>query len=146
MLMIVLELAMMIIPGLDYRFGWSVLPLSMQVICFGLLTAAGLLVVRVLTTNTYAAADVRVQTERGHQVVTQGPYRYVRHPMYVGVILFGVLLSPALGSWWGLIPGGIFALLFVYRTAYEDRKLIRELPGYADYAQQTRYRLLPGIW
>jgi protein-S-isoprenylcysteine O-methyltransferase Ste14 len=96
--------------------------------------------------NTYASAVVRVQQDRGHRVVSQGPYRYVRHPMYVGVILMGLAIPPALGSWWALAPGLAIAVTFVLRTAQEDAVLQRELPGYAEYAQQVRYRLLPGVW
>jgi len=89
---------------------------------------------------------VRIQTERGHTVVSGGPYRFVRHPAYLGVILL-VLSSPImLGSSWALIPGVICAVLMIVRTALEDKTLQAELPGYVDYTQQTRYRLLPGVW
>jgi protein-S-isoprenylcysteine O-methyltransferase Ste14 len=88
----------------------------------------------------------RIQEDRNHRVVAKGPYRIVRHPMYAGVIL-GVLGLPlALGSWWALIPAGLLSGLFVVRTALEDQMLLRQLPGYAEYAQRTRHRLLPGIW
>jgi protein-S-isoprenylcysteine O-methyltransferase Ste14 len=79
-------------------------------------------------------------------VVTTGPYRYVRHPMYVGVILAFLSLPLALGSLWALVPGATCAALFVMRTALEDRTLLDKLPGYREYAERVRYRLIPGIW
>jgi protein-S-isoprenylcysteine O-methyltransferase Ste14 len=89
---------------------------------------------------------VRIQEDRGHQVVTGGPYRYVRHPMYVGIILLFPCMALFLGSWWALVPASLIAILMVIRTALEDRTLRAELPGYAEYAQRVRYRLLPGVW
>ena len=89
---------------------------------------------------------VRIQKERGHHVVTGGPYRFVRHPGYVGTILFEVSVSIMLGSFWALAIGGLNALLFIIRTALEDRTLHTELDGYPDYAQQVSHRLLPGVW
>jgi protein-S-isoprenylcysteine O-methyltransferase Ste14 len=99
-----------------------------------------------MSVNTYLSTIVRVQTERGHHVVTAGPYRYVRHPMYVGTILFGLCIPLFLGSWYALLPGALMGIGYVIRTALEDRTLQAELPGYADYAAQVRYRLLPGVW
>ncbi len=96
--------------------------------------------------NAFLVTTVRIQEERGHRVVTNGPYRFLRHPTYVGAILFtwgGPLL---LGSWWALIPGTIAVIAFVVRTYLEDRTLQAELPGYQEYTQQVRYRLLPGVW
>ena len=78
--------------------------------------------------------------------MTTGAYRYMRHPMYAGTILMGIAIPLALGSWWALVPGLLLALTFVGRTVQEDRALRQGLPGYAEYAQQVRYRLVPGIW
>jgi protein-S-isoprenylcysteine O-methyltransferase Ste14 len=89
---------------------------------------------------------VRIQKERGHAVATGGPYRFVRHPSYVGGILFELAAPILLGSWWALIPGMLNAILFVVRTALEDKTLQAELDGYQDYAARVRYRLLPGVW
>jgi protein-S-isoprenylcysteine O-methyltransferase Ste14 len=89
---------------------------------------------------------VRIQEDRGHQVVTGGPYRYVRHPMYVGIILLFPCMALFLGSWWAWVPAMLIAMLMVIRAALEDRTLQAELPGYAEYARQVRYRLLPGVW
>ncbi len=99
-----------------------------------------------MTSNAYFAEGVRIQSERGHTVSTAGPYRYVRHPGYIGSMLIVLGTPLLLGSWWALILGGLAALLLVVRTALEDRTLQAELPGYTEYAQQTRYRLLPGVW
>ena len=99
------------------------------------------LVVWATGTNAFFSQVVRIQTERGHTVVSSGPYRYVRHPAYVGMILVVLGAPIMLGSWWALIPGVISAVLVIVRTALEDKTLQAELPGYADYAQRTRYRL-----
>ena len=89
---------------------------------------------------------VRIQHERGHTLVTSGPYRFVRHPGYVGAILASLCGGVALGSLWSLVPLVPFAVLFVRRTAVEDRMLRADLGGYAGYAERVRYRLVPGLW
>ncbi len=145
--MVVLELALLVVAALDSgRFSWSTVPVWAQVTGWALLAGVGALFPWVFRTNTYASGVGRIQDDREHHVITGGPYRYVRHPMYVGVIAACVALPPALGSWWALIPGGLLAGLIVLRTALEDRMLHDELPGYAEYAQRTRFRLFPGIW
>jgi len=96
--------------------------------------------------NAFFAEGVRIQTERGHTVTSGGPYRYVRHPGYVGSILSQVATPFLLGSPWALIPSLATGALFVLRTYLEDKTLQAELPGYREYAQVTRYRLLPGVW
>jgi len=99
-----------------------------------------------MAANKFFSGVIRIQEDRGHTVETGGPYRFVRHPGYVGGILHHVAAPLMLGSWWALIPGGIGALLFVIRTALEDKTLQDELPGYVEYTQRTRYRLVPWIW
>jgi protein-S-isoprenylcysteine O-methyltransferase Ste14 len=96
--------------------------------------------------NAFFSEAVRIQEERGHTVVTDGPYRYVRHPGYVGAILALFATPLLLGSLWALIPAGLATIGYVVRTALEDKTLQEELDGYTEYAQQTRYRLLPGVW
>jgi protein-S-isoprenylcysteine O-methyltransferase Ste14 len=96
--------------------------------------------------NTFFSQIVRIQSERGHTVVTGGPYHYVRHPAYVGAILYELAVPILLASWWALIASGLSAILLILRTALEDRALQSELTGYIDYARQVRHRLLPGIW
>ena len=99
-----------------------------------------------MASNAFFAEGVRIQQERGHTVAAGGPYRYVRHPGYVGAILSQVATPFLLGSAWALIPTVASAALYVVRTYLEDKTLRKELPGYEEYAQRTRYRLLPGVW
>ena len=145
-LTIPLILGAFIIAGLDHRFGWSAVPLWLQIGGFILLLPVNYMPYWVMLVNAYAATTVRVETERGQHVISDGPYRFVRHPMYTGILLGYLLLPLALGSWWAAVPCVLLIGLFVWRTAREDATLLAELPGYADYAQRTRYRLLPGVW
>jgi protein-S-isoprenylcysteine O-methyltransferase Ste14 len=139
--------AVIVVAALDGgRFRWSRVPLWVEIIGFGLLIVYAALNMWAAATNPFLSAAARVQEDRGHTVITTGPYRLVRHPMYLGVCLLGIGIALALGSWWALIPGGVFFLTFIYRTWQEDRFLVANLPGYADFTQQTRYRLLPGVW
>jgi len=141
------SLGTLIVAGLDVRFrGLGLVPPGLQwaglvvfVLGMGLMTWA-------MAVNNYFSLVVRVQTDRGHTVVSGGPYRFVRHPGYVGGVLFQLGTPLLLGSWWALLPAALFVPLIVVRTVLEDRTLQNELPGYAEYAQKTRYRLLPGIW
>jgi len=142
-----LELATMALAVLDGgRFQWSRVPPLVQLLGWLAVGGAAILFFAVQRINTYASTVVRIQTERGHQVISGGPYRVVRHPMYGAVILFMLGLPLALGSGWALLPGGLMTLLVIFRTVYEDRTLQRELAGYADYARRVRFRLLPGVW
>jgi protein-S-isoprenylcysteine O-methyltransferase Ste14 len=99
-----------------------------------------------LIVNRFFSGTVRIQTERGHHVVTDGPYRIVRHPGYAGGLLGFVMIPFLLDSLWALIPTFLLTVVLVVRTALEDATLQKELPGYAEYAQRTRYRLIPGVW
>jgi protein-S-isoprenylcysteine O-methyltransferase Ste14 len=147
----VLTMAQYIVAGLDVRFGWTPrvwpqLPLALQI---GALVVSALgyaLATWAMVANAFFTKVVRLQTERGHAVATGGPYRYVRHPSYVGEIAFSLAAAIVLGSLWALIPGVLLAALFVVRTALEDRMLQQELEGYRAYAARVRYRLLPGVW
>jgi protein-S-isoprenylcysteine O-methyltransferase Ste14 len=96
--------------------------------------------------NRFFSSVVRIQAERGQTVCREGPYRFVRHPGYVGGLIYGVVTPLVLGSTWALVPAALAAILLVARTELEDRLLQRELPGYAAYAQAVRYRLLPRVW
>lgn len=143
----VLLILLLILAALDSgRFGWSVVPLWVQLLGWLALAVAGAIVWHVMSINAYLSSYARLQEDRGQTVVDQGLYRYVRHPMYLGIILAFLGLPLALASWWALIPGLLIAAVFVYRTAREDRMLLSGLPGYAAYAHRVRYRLLPGIW
>ena len=96
--------------------------------------------------NFMGSTIVRIQDDRGHTVATAGPYHYLRHPTYLATIVGWLGTPPILESWWALIPAALAGAMMILRTALEDRMLHEELPGYADYARQVRYRLLPGIW
>lgn len=140
-------LAKYILAGLDVRFGWTApLPPALQVAALAVAALGYALGTWAMAANAFFSLQYRIQAERGHAVATRGPYRYVRHPGYLGTIAFELATPIALGSLWALIPGALAALLGLARTALEDRALHRELPGYTEYARQTRYRLLPGIW
>jgi protein-S-isoprenylcysteine O-methyltransferase Ste14 len=136
-----------IVAGLDYRWGWSP-PLPAAAHLAGLLfvVLGYSLFLWAMASNAYFSEGVRIQTERSHTVARGGPYRYVRHPGYVGVIIVHLATPFLLGSLWALIPGLLLAGLFVLRTHLEDKTLTAELPGYKAYTQDTPYRLLPRIW
>jgi len=136
-----------VVAGLDVRFGWSP-QFALAIHLIGL-TFVGLgqgLFTWSMVSNKYFSASVRIQMDRDHTVATGGPYRYVRHPGYVGYIVSAFATSLVLGSLWALIPAALTLCLFVVRTALEDRTLLEELDGYRDYAARVRYRLLPGVW
>ncbi len=136
-----------IVAGLDYRFGWSpAMAPALQVAGLAVLALGYALSTWAMFSNPFFAAVVRIQKERGHTVVSGGPYRYVRHPGYAGGILGNLATAIALGSLWALVPTAVVALLTILRTALEDRTLRQELEGYEAYAQRVRYRLLPGVW
>lgn len=134
------------VAGFDERFGWS--SLSPQWIFLGiLLHGIGMVTIAlVMATNPFLETTVRIQDARGHVAVTSGPYRVVRHPMYVGVVVMIAGWPLVVGSLWSYVPIAVMAATLVVRTALEDRTLQRELAGYAEYTRKTRYRLLPGIW
>jgi len=136
-----------VVAGLDaVRFEWSAMSPALHVIGGVLFIPAMIMPLWAMSANAYLSTMVCIQDDRGHRIVTTGPYRYVRHPMYVGTIFFGLSIPLFLGSWWTFIPCGLIVVLFIVRTALEDRMLREELPGYAEYAKRVRYRLLPGIW
>lgn len=135
-----------IVAGLDARFGWSQVPLWLHLLGFIVTALGSTITYAAMAHNKFLSMYVQVAEDRGHQVATQGPYRYVRHPMYISVIISWPALAFLLDSWWALVVGGIASGLIILRTALEDRKLLRELHGYSDYAKHVRYRLLPRIW
>lgn len=138
---------MVIVAGLDHRYGWSPeFPLWLIVTGFVVIAAGYAFAAWALAENRFFSSVVRIQTERGHVVCDTGPYRFVRHPGYAGNVLalFGIAL--ALGSVWTLVPAVVATIIAVIRTALEDRTLQEELPGYRDYAQRVRYRLMPGVY
>lgn len=138
---------LVIVAGLDHRYGWSPeFPLWLIVLGFILISLGYAFAVWALAENRFFSSVVRIQTDRGHVVCDSGPYRIVRHPGYAGNIppLLGIVL--ALSSVWTLIPAAVALIIAVIRTALEDQALQEELPGYRDYAQRVRYRLIPGVY
>ncbi len=137
----------MVVMALDAaRFRWSSMPAWLDLVG-ALVLAGGFIVIhRTFLANSFTAPVVRIQAERGHRVITSGPYRVVRHPMYAGVILYLLGTALLLGSWWGvalvpLLVGGLAP-----RAVFEERFLAARLEGYADYAARVRWRFVPGLW
>jgi protein-S-isoprenylcysteine O-methyltransferase Ste14 len=142
-----LLMVLLVLSALDSgRFRWSVVPVWSHLLAWALVCVAGMVIWHVMAVNAYLSSWARIQEDRGQRVVREGLYRYVRHPMYLGIMLGFVGLPVVLGSWWALIPGVMIVGVFVYRTAREDGMLREELAGYEEYAEEVRYRLLPGIW
>jgi len=140
-------IALYVIAGLDHgRHHWSSVPIWVQAVAFIPLLVSYVFTFLALSNNPYASGVVRIQFERDHKVASGGPYRYLRHPMYLGNLLYSLSLPLFLDSWWALIPGVLAVASFVVRTALEDKTLREELPGYAEYAQRVKYRLVPGVW
>ena len=142
-----LTLLQPVVAGLDaVRFRWSSIPFAFVYAGAVLFAASVVLLTWAMAVNPHAESSVRIQSDRGHQVVTSGPYRFVRHPMYVGIIVMSLANPLIWGSVWALVMSGVMILLFIWRTAQEDQTLRRELPGYEDFAAHTPYRLVPGVW
>jgi protein-S-isoprenylcysteine O-methyltransferase Ste14 len=139
----------LVLPGLDYRFGWSQallggVPVWLTAVSLAIAVCSWLLVFQVLRINSFASAVVQV--EAGQKVISDGPYRIVRHPMYSGFALM-VLATPfALGSYVALLPAVLLIPVLVFRLLNEERVLRRELPGYAEYCAHTRFRLVPSVF
>lgn len=143
----VLSVALFSIAGLDaVRYQWSQTPFALKVLGFVGLILSLTLIFLVMRENTYASKIVEVQKDRGHKVITTGPYSFVRHPMYVGYILLFHCLPLALGSLYAFIPGSLMAILIIIRTHLEDKTLQKELKGYKEYTKKVKYRLLPRVW
>ncbi|HHX64469.1 MAG TPA: isoprenylcysteine carboxylmethyltransferase family protein [Chloroflexi bacterium] len=140
-------LLMVLAAGLEYRLRG---PLSVPVggVVAGVIAMPvgyGVIMWAMLA-NRFFSGVVRIQRERGHTVATRGPYRIVRHPGYVGMLIFAPATPLLLGSWWAAIPTALVMVAHIARTALEDRTLQAELEGYAEYARNVRYRLIPGVW
>jgi protein-S-isoprenylcysteine O-methyltransferase Ste14 len=143
---IVLLLAIYTFSGLDVRFKWSVMPLWVEIAGGIGFVFSMALTFWVMTDNAFLSTFVRIQDDRGHTTVTSGPYRFVRHPMYAGILVMSLAMPLLLGSLWALIPGALVIVLFFIRTSLEDRTLQAELPGYKEYVQKVHYRLIPFVW
>jgi protein-S-isoprenylcysteine O-methyltransferase Ste14 len=136
--------ALFVVSALDHRFGWSGLPGWIAVLGDVAVVAALLLMARVFSENSFAAATVQV--EEGHRVVDTGPYAWVRHPMYSAAIVMLAGIPLALDSVWGLLVVPLGVAVLAARLLAEERTLDRRLPGYLEYRRRVRWRLLPGLW
>jgi len=137
-------IALLVVPALDHRFGWSSVPLAGVIAGDALVLIGFVMIARVYRENTYASATVEIA--EGQTVISTGPYAVVRHPMYAGgaVLLFGTPL--ALGSYWALVALAAVMPFLVWRLLDEERVLARDLAGYTDYQTRVRYRLVPYVW
>ena len=145
--LLVLPLAWLVFISFDaVRFHWSPVPVWLQVIGAMILLGSFALFFLAFRENSYLSTVVRVQKDRGHAVVSTGPYYYVRHPMYAGFIPFMVGTPLLLGSLYGVLLGLAFMFVIARRAVLEERTLRDELHGYTDYMRQVKYRLIPFIW
>ena len=134
----------LIFSALDQRFGWSKMPAFVTVVGDALMVLSFILYYFVLRENSWAATTI--QTFDGQKVISTGPYARVRHPKYVGDMILGIGTLLALGSWWAFVFLVITIPALVWRILDEEKVLEKDLAGYKDYAERTRYRLLPGVW
>ena len=137
-------IAGLVVPGFDHRFGWSHMPGAIAILGAALHLAGWLGILAVFRANTYAAATIRV--EAGQKVISTGPYAVVRHPMYATALLMIFGIPVALGSWWGLLVFVALLPALAWRMIDEERVLVRDLAGYADYRAKVRWRLIPYVW
>jgi protein-S-isoprenylcysteine O-methyltransferase Ste14 len=146
-LLLVGPLSMMIVAGLDERFGWSPqVSVALRLIALAIMVLGYTVGTWAMAVNRYYSAVVRIQKDRGQTVITDGPYRFVRHPSYATGNVASLMIPILLGSLWALIPCSLVVLGTIIRTALEDKTLLEELDGYKEYAARVRYRLLPGVW
>lgn len=143
----VITLANLVVIGFDaVRFHWSSMPIWPGILGLVLFMPAFLTATWAMAVNKYFEWTVRIQVDRGQYVCKDGPYRFIRHPGYTGLIITVLVYPLILGSCWGLVLSAVLAMVVIARTALEDRTLQKELPGYQEYARKVRYRLLPYIW
>jgi protein-S-isoprenylcysteine O-methyltransferase Ste14 len=139
-----LFLATFALPGLDKRFGWSHVPLAVSLAGDGMIAVGFLVVFLTFRANTFTAATVEIA--EGQHVIDTGPYAIVRHPMYAGALVMIAGISPALGSWWGLVPAALLIPVIVWRLIREEAFLAANLAGYSAYRRRVQYRLVPIFW
>jgi len=140
----IILMAEFLLPGFDRRWGWSKIPTGIVVAADLLAAAAYYLYFLVIRENSYASRVIEV--EQGQKVISSGPYAVIRHPMYTSMMLMFLVIPIALGSLWALIPAVLCVPLYVARILDEEKMLVRDLPGYTEYTQNVKYRLIPGIW
>jgi protein-S-isoprenylcysteine O-methyltransferase Ste14 len=135
----------LLIPGLDYRFGWSDVPLSLVIISVVFVLAGYMIIARVMEENRYASSIIEISNEQ--KVIESGPYKIIRHPMYTGGLLFTIFTPLALGSYWALISFSATSVLgIILRIINEEKFLKANLQGYDEYCRKTKYRLIPFLW
>jgi protein-S-isoprenylcysteine O-methyltransferase Ste14 len=137
-------LLVVLVPGLDARFGWSVVPWYLSIVGDVLVVLGLVFVFQVFRENRFASAAIEI--EAGQRVIQTGPYRFVRHPMYSGAFVMLVGIPLALGSWWGLLFVLMLVIVIIFRLRDEERFLLKSLPGYDQYREKVRYRLIPYVW
>jgi protein-S-isoprenylcysteine O-methyltransferase Ste14 len=138
----------LVLSGLDAgRYGWSPqIPLYAYILVTLIYILGQVIVLWAKYVNSFFSSVVRIQLDRGHTVCQDGPYRFIRHPGYVGGILFTLATPLLLGSFWALIPGGAAIIMAIIRTNLEDKALRMELPGYLEYTEKVKYKLIPPLW
>jgi len=134
----------LLVPGLDNRFGWSRVPIWLTIVSEAMVVVGYVITFWVMKENSFASRTVQVM--EGQKVISTGPYRLVRHPMYFGAVLMLLFTPMALGSWWALPGFVLVGGLIVVRLLNEEKVLRQELPGYAEYCERTRYHLIPLLW
>ncbi len=140
----VLAAALIIVPGLDHHFGWSSVPAPIVVLADAMVVLGFVIVFQVFRENSFAASTIKVETEQ--RVISTGPYRLVRHPMYAGAALILIATPLALGSLWGVLVALALIAVIVVRLINEERYLSANLPGYDAYRHEVRYRMIPLVW
>jgi len=146
-LIISITLCMYLVAGLDHRWRWSpILSTASHLASISLFLLGCALDLWAMRANRFFSTAVWIQFEREHAVCSSGPYRYVRHPGYLGMIIYNLATPLFLGSLWAMMPAMMIVGLFVIRIGLEEKVLLRKLPGYGQYAARIRYRLLPRIW
>ena len=144
---IIPTILMYVFSGLDHRFNWTGdVNTNINIIGLVLIFSGSMIFTWSMVSNKFFSTMVILQTDRQHMVATKGPYKYVRHPGYVGYIIFTLATPIALGTFWGLVFSGITGILLIVRTALEDDTLKKELPGYVEYTENVKYRLIPLLW
>ena len=136
--------ALLVVPALDRRFGWSQMPTSIVIVGNILIALGWLAIYRVFRENSFTSATIELAQDQA--VISSGPYALVRHPMYTGALAMLVGIPIALGSWWGLVAFGVMTFALIWRIFDEERFLVRNLTGYAAYKEKVRYRLIPYLW
>ncbi|MGI9534164.1 MAG: methyltransferase family protein [Thermodesulfobacteriota bacterium] len=140
-------IAPLVVAGLDERYNWSALYSKWWIFLGIIMFITGdFIILWAMAVNKWFSKVVAIQTERGHEVITTGPYRYIRHPGYIGWVLMWVGIPLILDSLWAFVPIAATIVIIVIRTTWEDNTLKTELPGYVEYASKVKFKLIPGVW